>query len=764
MKQLLTIFGILFFTSSTFGQVTVEGTVYLDNQDPAIGANITVEGNTSIGTSTDLDGYFSLDVPSLPITLSFSYVGFISKSIFINKNSKSNLTVTLNETDGGPLITYVTITDYRLLHSANYNKLDPEDLKIGSSATVLSAMNTTPGIHIHSGALNTNRITIRGIGNRSPFATTKLRAYLDEIPLTSGVGETTIEDIDLDLLSSIKIIKGPNSSNYGSGLGGSIIMKTDHNTTEDFVSAIFEAGSYGYYRTSNAMNLSSEKSTFRINSNFTHNDGYRENNTYDRLNFSLLNKTNYSEKGKLTFLLNYTSLNAFIPSSLNEDDYLNEPTKAAFTWNKVKGFENYNKIQLGASHHIEWNKWSNTSSIFGTAYDSYESRPFNILAENSTALGARTNFNYYLPTKNNSHLIKFGAEYFNEKYDWQTYKTLDGVLGEHLGDYIENRQYFNIFAEADWKLLDESLTIETGVNLNSTQYELKDFFFLDSVGVSGDYQFNLIASPRVGINYFLWEKNISFFANASHGFSPPSLEETLTPDGAINPNIKPEQGWNYEIGSRGDLLNLDKLKYNISFYYMDVRDLLVAKRLDLDQYIGINAGRTSHLGLEIDLDYTRRLRKWIFNPFLNYHFAHYTFEEFIDEDQDYSGNELTGNIPHKINSGIKFKTNSGIYGNVIYQFVDQMPMRDDNSIYSDNYQTVDVKVGFSKSFDKYKNVENKKREFVLDIYAGIRNITNEKYASQILINAGSFGGNAPRYYYPGLPRNYYGGVSFRYLW
>ena len=28
----------------------------------------------------------------------------------------------------------------------------------------------------------------------------------------------------------------------------------------------------------------------------------------------------------------------------------------------------------------------------------------------------------------------------------------------------------------------------------------------------------------------------------------------------------------------------------------------------------------------------------------------------------------------------------------------------------------------------------------------------------VLVNAGSFGGRAPRYYYPGAPRNYYGGI------
>ena len=44
------------------------------------------------------------------------------------------------------------------------------------------------------------------------------------------------------------------------------------------------------------------------------------------------------------------------------------------------------------------------------------------------------------------------------------------------------------------------------------------------------------------------------------------------------------------------------------------------------------------------------------------------------------------------------------------------------------------------------------------IIGGIKNITDKHHASMILINAPSFGGRAPRYYYPGNPRNFYAGV------
>jgi iron complex outermembrane receptor protein len=45
----------------------------------------------------------------------------------------------------------------------------------------------------------------------------------------------------------------------------------------------------------------------------------------------------------------------------------------------------------------------------------------------------------------------------------------------------------------------------------------------------------------------------------------------------------------------------------------------------------------------------------------------------------------------------------------------------------------------------------------------LNNIFDEDYASQILINATGFGGNAPRYFYPGNPTNYYAGINMNYI-
>jgi iron complex outermembrane receptor protein len=80
-----------------------------------------------------------------------------------------------------------------------------------------------------------------------------------------------------------------------------------------------------------------------------------------------------------------------------------------------------------------------------------------------------------------------------------------------------------------------------------------------------------------------------------------------------------------------------------------------------------------------------------------------------------------------------------------------MPINDANTIYSESYQLTNAKIGLRWGFEK----------IFLNFYGGINNIFNEEYASMLAINARGFGGNAPRYYYPGLPRHFYGGFSIK---
>ena len=52
------------------------------------------------------------------------------------------------------------------------------------------------------------------------------------------------------------------------------------------------------------------------------------------------------------------------------------------------------------------------------------------------------------------------------------------------------------------------------------------------------------------------------------------------------------------------------------------------------------------------------------------------------------------------------------------------------------------------------------RSININLTSGINNLLDRKYASGVVINARGFGGREPRYYYPGLPRNYFISLTF----
>ena len=66
-------------------QNTVSGTVLDENGDPLPGATVMIEG-TSDGTSTDMDGNFTLLCNKPNATLVFSYVGMKTKHFKIEKD------------------------------------------------------------------------------------------------------------------------------------------------------------------------------------------------------------------------------------------------------------------------------------------------------------------------------------------------------------------------------------------------------------------------------------------------------------------------------------------------------------------------------------------------------------------------------------------------------------------------------------------------------------------------------------------------------
>jgi len=743
LKKLFLTKALLIIHFSSLSQIFIEG-IIKENvyNSPIEGIEIIYNNETAY---SNIEGKFTIEVISLPTTLYLTSPLFFEKYVDIKDQKKLEIILTNKASLLEEVIVKSEINRKKIKNTASSISIIKNiETKRISDISIESGLNEIPGVYMHTGSLNTNRITIRGMGSRSPYSTNKIKSYLNNIPLSNGVGETSIEDLGIDLFNQIEIIKGPNSSTYGAGLGGAILLNLEKSKEHNLSYSSF----FGSYKTfKNQINLYKKinKVEFQINFQNLSSDGYRDNNKYIRNNAFGYVGYKINDKMRLGFIYNFINLDAEIPSSLDIDDFILNPSKAAENWENINGNEKYKKKLSAISFDYNFSNYNLTANVFYNYYKSNEKRPFNFLNENSNGFGSRI-VNTII--KENQK-INFGFEFFRENYLWKTFKNYGSNSEKILNDQGEKRNNFLIFSKYEIQI-SNTTNLTFGLSSNNIRYNWKTIEYndLNPQGLksinSKKYKYQNIISPKMSINKNISSQNLFF--TISHGYSPPNIDETLDDKGLVNPNIKPESGWNYELGARGNLIN-KKVSYNLNLYLMRIKNLLVAQRTSEDTYIGVNAGKTSHPGIELSinsslwnsLNYKNNIITEVYFS-KNWH----KFIEFINEGNIYSDNYLTGVPVYTINKNTTFKVNK-IKATINFNKIGKIPINDSNEEYSKPYMIWNIKMSKLFKIDKIN----------INIIAGVKNMFNEKYASMILINAKGFGGKNPRYYYPGLPRNYF---------
>ncbi len=742
------IFPVLFLliSFSTQAQFLTEGKVLNAQTDLPVQSFI-IQYDSAQTRFTN--GIFQIRIGKPPAQIIFKAEGYYTFSLRVSSNTTPrSIRLIPENVDIQEVIVKAFHSDKRLSDTPGaIGLITNRQLQNEPAFTLAPSLNKLPGVWMQSGSINTNRLTIRGIGTRSPYGSNKIRAYYGDIPLTNGVGETTLEDLDLEQISNIEIVKGPSSGFYGSGLGGVLLFNPAKPVKNQFTQTV-SAGSYRTIKYSGKLAIAGQNAGHSlVYSNFS-SDGYRENNQTNRHNLTWTS-TVTKKRTKIDLLAAFIKMDAFIPSSINLKTFRETPEKAASNWAATRGYEDYSRAFAGISVQQDLDQnWMARISTFGSFNKNNELRPFNILQEKNHYLGIRPVLEKKYTFGNSNVRLILGDEYFNETYRWQTLQNKNRVAGNLLSDNLEFRTYNNLFLLADLNI-QEAVLISASLNRNQTSYDYNDDFPADG-DQSGKHQFNPVISPRLAATWIVSE-NVRMFSVLSHGFSPPTLEETLMPNGQRNTSIKPETGWNFELGSKTSVGQ--SLYIEVSAYFMKIKNLLVARRTAEDAYIGINAGATNHSGIELKLDY-RLINRPMWSAYfrMNANLTRYRFADFSDNGNDYSGNKLTGTPASATNWMLETTHAKGFFMNIHYQTVGRMPMRDDNFIFSDAYQLANFMAGYEKTYNKLS----------LSISSGVQNLFDTHYASMILINATSVGTQAPRYYYPGLPRNFKSTVSLRY--
>lgn len=239
-----------------FSQHTVTGTVTDNANEPIIGASVLVKG-TTIGSTTDLNGVFTLKNVKKGSVIVISYIGYKTQTIEFRGD---NLTFNVTMQENSHSLDDVVVVGFGTQRKSNITEaVSTVDTKLLGSRPVTNLgqalQGTVPGLNLsvsgYGGQLGqTMSVNIRGTG------TISTGSYASTLVLIDGI-EGNMNNLNPDDIESISVLKDAASSSiYGSRAAFGVILITTKKgkAGKTNVSYSFDARYAGPNKLPNLMN------------------------------------------------------------------------------------------------------------------------------------------------------------------------------------------------------------------------------------------------------------------------------------------------------------------------------------------------------------------------------------------------------------------------------------------------------------------------------------------------------------------------------
>lgn len=819
MKRKLIFSFILFtITLTSLAQKTVKGKVFdAITKNPLAGATVAFADK---GTVTGNDGSFALECNNAsPLTV--SYVSYTAIKITV-KNCNDYLSIGLLPVGGTLGEVEVTATSNQnkslLYQSSSITKLSPVELKRGLGLFLDDAIQTNvPGVIMNRRTVGGGQqLNIRGYGNgsrgtrgvSSNFDGQGYKLYLNGIPVTDAEGITTFDDIDYASISNAEITKGPAGTLYGLAIAGAVNLSTiKAQPGQTSIGQELMVGSYGLVRSTTQLMLGKEKSSLMVNYGHQKTDGYTWHNKSKKDYVNVIGDINPNDKQSVNLYAGYTNsyderFGELTLTQWNNNDYSGNPE-----YLKRNAHSNVITYRAGIGHTYSFNKSiANTTSVFGTGFSSNASSAGGWTDKNTVNAGLRSVFNTKFNLQNNVSLSGItGIEMqrqdasvigYNLKADpndpnpsvYTHGVSPYWVLNAVTSDLAYVSKTTSLFTQ--WTLgLPQGFSITAGVGSSNMSIWLQDRFNAATATKPSIFKkkYSNMVSPSFAINK-VFNKNFSVYASYNKGYKAPVSSyfyvvvpsygtSPVVPSTAyVNNSLVPENGSQFEVGTKGQLLN-NKLVYELAYFNITFNNKMsavavvspVSSTTTLYSYM-VNGGKQINKGFEGSLKYTVLESDKGFlttvRPFVNAAFNNFKFgNNFVitksvtaSGKEDYSNLAVTGVPKVTANGGVDVSMKYGLYATVSWNYRDKMPIgfvpstsstvQPTSYVYATSYNLLNGKLGIKRSLSSH---------FDIDAYVGGQNLTNTKYYLMIFAN------QLPDAYIP-APRNanLFGGLNLKY--
>ncbi|RRN77975.1 TonB-dependent receptor [Pseudoxanthomonas sp. SGD-10] len=610
--------------------------------------------------------------------------------------------------------------------------------------SLLPSLNSVSGVKMEERSPGSYRLSIRGSLLRSSFGVRNLKVYYDDFPLTDAGGNTYLNLIDQNTIKRIEVLKGPDGSLFGANSGGVILLNSLSEKPQ--TSGGVTAGSYGLVSQFVRTDIHNGRHSMSINQAYQRADGFRENTAMNRLFLQTQQRWKYSDNATLKFSGFYADMDYRTPGGLNISQLQENPRGARANAKELNvGIAN-KSLFAGLSHEKQFSDRfrhviaasgivTDFENPFFTNYETREEQSFAL----RTYIELKTEQKSFINT-----VWNFGWEYQNGSADIINHTNNAGLAGNVMAaDKISNQTQFlfNRFAFN----IGQRLKAEASVSLNFADIKFASLPQSEE-NITGKKRFDPAWMPRISASYLITPL-LAARGIISRGYSLPTTAEVRANDARINPDLEPEQGWNYETGLR---LNNRKQTFYVdaALFYYNLSNAIVRRINSNSEEYFTNAGGTQQKGLEIQANTNLYSSVSHFVKAINWNtaftFSDFKFTDYMTDNNDYSGNRLTG-IP-KLNTAnsleFSFKPNLTLYIQHIYN--GRTSLNDAETVFAAAYHLIQMKLNWEKAVGKRR----------LNTYIGSDNLLNERYSLGNDLNA--FGA---RYFNPAANRSFFAGLS-----